>query len=67
MTKVDVLALPAAFDTFNGFYASYPNYTLTNPVRNALAVLIAALAAAATIVWWVRRLSKPRGAMAVRS
>jgi hypothetical protein len=28
------MALPAAFKRFNGFYARYPNYILTNPIHN---------------------------------
>jgi hydroxyacylglutathione hydrolase len=38
LTKADIAALPAAFARFNGFYARYPNYILTNPVRNLLAL-----------------------------
>ena len=38
LTRADLAALPAAFERFNGFYARYPNYILTNPVRNILAL-----------------------------
>jgi len=38
LTKADLAALPAAFEHFNGFYTRYPNYILTNPVRNLLAL-----------------------------
>ena len=38
LTRADLAALPATFERFNGFYARYPNYILTNPVRNILAL-----------------------------
>lgn len=38
LTRADLEALPAAFERFNGFYARYPNYILTNPVHNLLAL-----------------------------
>ena len=38
LTRADLAALPAAFERFNGFYTRYPNYILTNPVRNLLAL-----------------------------
>jgi glyoxylase-like metal-dependent hydrolase (beta-lactamase superfamily II) len=36
LARADLTALPAAFERFNGFYARYPNYILTNPMRNLL-------------------------------
>jgi len=41
LAKEDLTALPAAFKRFNGFYARYPNYILTNPIHNILALLFA--------------------------
>jgi glyoxylase-like metal-dependent hydrolase (beta-lactamase superfamily II) len=41
--RADLTALPAAFEHFNGFYARYPNYILTNPIHNILALLFAAV------------------------
>src|SRR5215470_2846357 len=38
LTRADLAALPAAFERFNGFYAPYPNYILTNPIHNILAL-----------------------------
>ena len=38
LTREDLIALPAAFDRFNGFYARYPNYILSNPIRNLVAM-----------------------------
>ena len=32
LARADLTALPAAFERFNGFYARYPNYILTNPI-----------------------------------
>jgi hydroxyacylglutathione hydrolase len=43
LARADLAALPAAFDRFNGFYARYPNYILTNPIHNILALLFAGL------------------------
>jgi glyoxylase-like metal-dependent hydrolase (beta-lactamase superfamily II) len=52
----DLTALPAAFESFNGFYARYPNYILTNPTRNLLALAIIAVVVLIFIVWAARRL-----------
>jgi glyoxylase-like metal-dependent hydrolase (beta-lactamase superfamily II) len=43
LARADLAALPAAFDRFNGFYARYPNYILTNPIHNILALSFAVL------------------------
>jgi hydroxyacylglutathione hydrolase len=43
LTKDDLTRLPAAFERFNGFYARHPNYILTNPIHNILALLSAVL------------------------
>jgi hydroxyacylglutathione hydrolase len=56
LARADLTALPAAFERFNGFYARYPNYILTNPIRNLVALAIIALAVLIFIVWGVRRL-----------
>jgi uncharacterized protein HemY len=56
LAGADLTALPAAFEHFNGFYARYPNYILTNPIRNLVALAIIALAVLIFIVWGVRRL-----------
>jgi uncharacterized protein HemY len=48
--------LPAAFESFNGFYAGHPNYILTNPIHNLVALAIVAIAVLILIVWGVRLL-----------
>jgi len=60
LANEDLTALPAAFDGFNGFYARHPNYILTNPVHNLLALAIIAVAVLILIVWGVRRLLRRR-------
>jgi len=37
-----LMKLPAALASFNGFYASHENYSITHPMHNLLAVLCAA-------------------------
>jgi hydroxyacylglutathione hydrolase len=56
LAREDLTALPAAFENFNGFYAGHPNYILTNPVHNLVALAIVAIAVLILIVWGVRRL-----------
>src|SRR5436309_5313304 len=58
--REDLTALPAAFEKFNGFYARYPNYILTNPIHNLLALGIIAVAELIFIVWGVRQLLRRR-------
>jgi hydroxyacylglutathione hydrolase len=60
LARADLTALPAAFERFNGFYARYPNYILTNPIRNLLALAIIGVAALIFVVWGVRRLLRRR-------
>jgi hydroxyacylglutathione hydrolase len=60
LAREDLAALPAAFEKFNGFYARHPNYILTNPTRNLIALAIIAVAALIFIVWGVRRLLQRR-------
>ena len=43
LARADLTALPTAFQRFNGFYARYPNYILTHPIHNILALLSAVL------------------------
>jgi hydroxyacylglutathione hydrolase len=56
LARADLTALPVAFEQFNGFYARYPNYILTNPIRNILGLAAIALAVLIFVVWGVRRL-----------
>src|SRR5438034_11390262 len=60
LARADLTALPAALERFNGFYARYPNYILTNPIHNLLALAIIAVAVLIFIVWGVRRLLRRR-------
>ena len=60
LAREDLTALPAAFESFNGFYARHPNYILTNPIHNLLALAIIAIAALILIVWGVRHLLRVR-------
>jgi hydroxyacylglutathione hydrolase len=60
LAREDLAALPAAFENFNGFYARHPNYILTNPIRNLVALAIIAAVALIFIVWGVRRLLRHR-------
>jgi len=60
LEKADLIALPAAFERFNGFYARYPNYILTNPIRNLVALAVIAIAVLIFVVWGLRRLLRRR-------
>jgi glyoxylase-like metal-dependent hydrolase (beta-lactamase superfamily II) len=61
LAREDLTALPAAFENFNGFYAGHPNYILTNPIHNLVALAIVAIAVLILIVWGVRRLWRWHG------
>ena len=60
LAREDLTALPAAFKRFNGFYARYPNYILTNPIHNLVALAILVVAVLILIVWEVRQLLRRR-------
>jgi hydroxyacylglutathione hydrolase len=60
LTRQDLIALPAAFDRFNGFHARYPNYILSNPIRNLVAMGVLAVAVLILIVWGMLRLLRRR-------
>jgi hydroxyacylglutathione hydrolase len=60
LAKADLTALPAALERFNGFYAGYPNYILTNPIHNLVAMAIIVVAVLIFIVWGARRLLRRR-------
>ena len=60
LVRADLTALPAAFEHFNGFYARYPKYILTNPIHNLLAMAFIGVTALIFIVWGVRRLLRRR-------
>jgi glyoxylase-like metal-dependent hydrolase (beta-lactamase superfamily II) len=60
LAREDLTALPAVFENFNGFYARHPNYILTNPNRNLLALAIIAVAILIFIGWGVYRFVRRR-------
>jgi hydroxyacylglutathione hydrolase len=60
LTRADLTALSVAFERFNGFYARYPNYNLTNFIRNMVGLEVIALAVLISVVWGVRRLLRRR-------
>ena len=60
LTKADLLALPAAFAEFNGFYSRHANFAITNPIRNLTAMAIAALAVLALAIWGLVRFLRRR-------
>ena len=60
LAKEDLTVLPAAFESLNGFYAHYPNYILTNPIRNLIVLAVIAVAVLIFVVWGVRRLLRRR-------
>jgi len=42
LSREDLMSLPSALASFNGFYASHENYSITHPMHNLLVVLCAA-------------------------
>jgi hydroxyacylglutathione hydrolase len=60
LARADLTALPPAFQRFNGFYARYPNYILTNPIHNILALLSAVLVVLSLAVFGLYRLWRRR-------
>jgi uncharacterized protein HemY len=60
LVKADFTALPAALERFNGLYARYPNYILTNPIHNLVAMAVIAVAELIFVVWGLRRLLRRR-------
>jgi glyoxylase-like metal-dependent hydrolase (beta-lactamase superfamily II) len=60
LARADLAALPAAFERFNGFYARYSNYILTNPIHNILALLFAVLVVLSVAAFGLYRLWRRR-------
>jgi glyoxylase-like metal-dependent hydrolase (beta-lactamase superfamily II) len=63
LARADLTALPPALQRFNGFYARYPNYILTNPIHNILALAFTVLVALGLVLFglyqlWRRRCSR---------
>ena len=59
-TRADLIALPAALERFNGFYARYPNYILTNPIHNILALVFTVLLVLSVAAFGLYRLWRRR-------
>jgi hydroxyacylglutathione hydrolase len=60
LSKEDLLALPAAFEHFNGFYAGYANYVLFNSIRILMAEGAGALATLTLAAWALFRFLRRR-------
>src|SRR5438874_9922670 len=60
LARADLTALPAAFEHFNGFYARYPNYVLTNPIHNILVLVFAVLVVLSVAAFGLYRLWRRR-------
>lgn len=64
LEKQDLLALPAAFDDFNGFYAGHENFVLVHPLHTLMALAAVAVAALILAIWGLRRWLRRRRARA---
>ena len=60
LARADLIALPAALERFNGFYARYPNYILTNPIHNILVLVFAVLVVLSVAAFGLYRLWRRR-------
>ncbi len=67
LARADLTALPVAFQRFNGFYARYPNYILTNPIHNILALALAMLVVLSLAVFGLYRLWRRRRSRRARA
>jgi len=60
LSREDLVKLPSALASFNGFYTSYENYSITHPMHNLLALLVAALALVFVVSLIVYRMLRRR-------
>lgn len=60
LTRQDLLALPAALDGFNGFYARRGIFVIINPIHNLEALAAAAILLLAGGGWWLWRFLRRR-------
>ena len=60
MTKDDVLALPAAVRSFNGFYTVRGQFTMENTIRILIAFAVLILVAVIALVWALVRFIRRR-------
>lgn len=56
MTMADLLALPSALESYNGFYTVQGRFTMENTIRILIVSAILASAVLAVLVWWLVRL-----------
>src|SRR5438046_2173482 len=56
LSRQDLVKLPSALASFNGFYASHENYSITQPMHNLLAVLCAAFVLLSVLAFALYRL-----------
>jgi ABC-type glycerol-3-phosphate transport system permease component len=61
MTKEDVLALPAAVRSFNGFYTVDGKFTMEDSMGLLIAFTVLVLVAVAAVVWTLVRYIRRRG------
>ena len=60
LTKDDVLALPGAFRSFNGFYTVHGKFTMENSMRILVAFSVLVLVVVVALVWMVVRYVRRR-------
>ena len=60
LSVFDVESLPAALADFNGFYSTYPNFVVVNPIRNLLVLATGVILALVLLAWGARRLRRRR-------
>lgn len=60
MTKDDLLALPAAISSFNGFYTKSGPFFISNPLRNLIAVAILVALVIGVLVFMLARYIRRR-------
>lgn len=60
LTKDDVVALPAAIRSFNGFYTVRGEFTMENSMRILIALAVLALVVALALIWMLVRYIRRR-------
>src|SRR5947207_5304479 len=60
LSREDLMKLPSALASFNGFYASHENYSITHPMHNLLALLVVACSVLSIVILMVYRFVRRR-------
>lgn len=60
MTKDDLIALPVAIRSFNGFYTVRGKFTMENSIHMLIALGVLILAAVVVLVWLLARYFRRR-------